>query len=108
MNYKTIANIETINILLTVLQLALPLITNSDLNQEIQTMITTAKNFSNFPSTRPETFHNTLTQPFTPSPTNGLSLPTQLRSLQSKIFFLNLSLFYSVQNIIHSRGCIHR
>ncbi len=108
MNYKTIANIETINILLTVLQLALPLITNSDLNQEIQTMITTAKNFSNFPSTRPETFHNTLTQPFTPSPTNGLSLPTQLRSLQSKIFFLNLSLFYSVQSIIHSRGCIHR
>ncbi|CAF0830698.1 unnamed protein product [Rotaria sordida] len=82
-NYKQISNIETINILLTVLQLALPSITNLELIQEIQTMISTAKILNNLTSTRSETFHSTLTHPFTPSPTNGLSLSTQLRSLQS-------------------------
>ncbi|CAF3383675.1 unnamed protein product [Rotaria sp. Silwood2] len=71
-NYKQIANIETINILLTVLQLALASITNLELIQEIQTMISAAKILNNVPSTRPEPFHSTLTHPFTPSPTNGL------------------------------------
>ncbi|CAF4148281.1 unnamed protein product, partial [Rotaria sp. Silwood2] len=82
-NYKQIANIETINILLTVLQLALASITNLELIQEIQTMISAAKILNNVPSTRPEPFHSTLTHPFTPSPTNGLSLSTPLRSLQT-------------------------
>jgi hypothetical protein len=51
-------------------------------------MISTAKIFNNLNSTRSETFHNSLTHPFAPSPTNGLSLPpTQLRSLQSNLFF---------------------
>ncbi|CAM4904070.1 unnamed protein product [Rotaria socialis] len=80
-NYKQIANIETINILLTVLQLALSSITNLDLIQEIQTMISTAKILNSLTSTRSEPFHTTLTHPFTPSPTNGVSLSTQLRSL---------------------------
>ncbi|CAF1270900.1 unnamed protein product [Adineta steineri] len=83
MNYKPIANIEIINILLTVLQLALTSITNSDLIQEIQTMISTAKILNNVNVTRPETLHNALPHPFTPSSTNGSSLPTQLRPLQS-------------------------
>ncbi len=75
-------NIETINILLTVLQLALPSITNTDLIQEIQTMISNAKILNN------------LTHPFPPSSTNGLS--SQLRSLQSDSisFLFALSLFY--------------
>ncbi len=107
MNYKSIANIDTINILLTVLQLALPSITNPDVIQDIQTMISTAKILNNLNPTRSETFHNSLTHPFTPSPTNGLPLPTQLRSLQSNLFF-SIVAFYIVQNIIHSRGCIHR
>lgn len=49
-NAKNIANIETIHILLSVLQLALPSLTNGDLIQEIQTMIVTAKHLN---STRP-------------------------------------------------------
>ena len=73
-NYKTIANVETINILLSVLQLALPSISNADLIQEIQTMSGTAKVLTR--STEP--FVNALPHHFTPSPT------TQLRSLTSK------------------------
>jgi hypothetical protein len=55
---------------------------------------------------------------FTPSPTNpsgGLSVPTQLRSLQSKkkeIFFPFACAATIDVNIVHSRGChdeyIHR
>ncbi len=56
-------------------------------------MISTAKIINNLNSTRSETFHSSLTHPFTPSPTNGLPLPTQLRSLQSNSFFLNCRFF---------------
>ena len=73
-NYKPIANIETINILLSVLQLALPSISNADLIQEIQTMLGTSKILTR--ST--EAFTNALPHHFTPSPT------TQLRSQPSK------------------------
>ena len=97
-NLKPIANTETINILLTVLQLALPSITNSDLSQEIQTMISTAKILNNLTSTRSEPFHNTLTHPFTPSPTNVLSLPTQTRSLPSKLFFSIVAFLHCVKH----------
>lgn len=71
-------------------------------------MISTAKIYNNLNSTRSDSFHNTLTHPFPSSTsTNGLSLPTQLRSLQSNLFF-SIVAFYVVQNITHSRGCIHR
>jgi hypothetical protein len=101
------ANIEIITILLTVLHSALSSITNSELIQEIHTMISTAKILNNLNTTRSEPLHNSLTHPFTPSPTNGLSLPTQLRSLQSKIFF-SIVAFYIALNNIHSGGCIRR
>ncbi len=76
-NYKPIVNIETINILLTILQLALPSLTNPDLIQEIQTMISNGKIQNNF-------------NPFPSSSTNGLS---QLRSLQSNSFSI-VALFF--------------
>jgi hypothetical protein len=79
-NYKPIVNIETINILLTILQLALPSLTNPDLIQEIQTMISNGKiqnNFNPFPSS---------------STTNGLS---QLRSLQSNSFSIVALFFFT-------------
>lgn len=79
--YKQIANLETINILITVLQIALPSITNPDLIQEIQTM-SAAKAHSNLTSTRPETIHS-INHPFTAPTANGLPLSTQLRTLQS-------------------------
>jgi len=60
-------------------------------------MISTAKIFNNLNSTRSETFHNSLTHPFAPSPTNGLSLPpTQLRSLQSNLFFFSICRFFTL------------
>lgn len=83
-NFKQIANFETISILLTVLQLALQSITNPDLIQEIQTMISTAKVLNSLSAARPEPFHTSITHTFTPSPTNGLPIANQLRSLQSK------------------------
>ncbi|CAF0989426.1 unnamed protein product [Adineta ricciae] len=82
-NYKPIVNIEIISILLTVLQLALPSLTNPDLIQEIQTMIATAKILNNINPTRPDTLHNPLAHPFTPPPAATTSLPTQLRPLQT-------------------------
>ena len=88
-NYKPIANIETINILLTVLQIALPSLTNAELIHEIQTMISNGKILNNFNPTRSEPFHNPLTHPFTPTPTNG---PSQLRSLPSNSYSSQLSL----------------
>jgi hypothetical protein len=60
-------------------------------------MISTAKIFNNLNSTRSETFHNSLTHPFAPSPTNGLSLPpTQLRSLQSNFIFFSICRFFTL------------
>jgi len=90
LNYKPIVNIETINILLTVLQLALPSITNTDLIQEIQTMISNAKILNN------------LTHPFPPSSTNGLS--SQLHSLQiDSISFFFHCRFFTCAFIVEDR-----
>ena len=96
-NYKQIPNLETINILIAVLQLAIPSIKNPELVQKIQTMVSTAKILNNINSARSDTFHSgPMNHSFTPSPTNGISLSTQSRSLQSKtvsfcLFFLFLS-----------------
>jgi hypothetical protein len=123
MNLKPISNAETINVLLTVLQLALPSITNAERIQEIQTMLSTAKIlnlFSNdqtiqrpgsisLPLNPQQLYHHSTS--FTPSPTNpsgGLSLPTQLRSLQSKKKKKKISFCMCCRghiNIVHSRGC---
>lgn len=79
LSFKPISNIETINILLSILQMAIPSITNPAQTQEIQTMISTAKILNNTGQTRPEPFPNPLPHQFTPS-------PSQLRPLQSKNF----------------------
>jgi hypothetical protein len=50
-NFKLITNAETINVLLSVLQIALPTITNTDLIQEIQTMLSTSKILNTLTST---------------------------------------------------------
>lgn len=116
-NYKPIANIETINILLAVLQLALPSLNNPDLIHEIQTMMSNAKLLNNFNPTRSEPFHPTLTHPFTPSPTNGPSLAGQLRSLPSNSFFSFFSrsivadtffFFFFVSYILEQEKKAHR
>ncbi|CAF3833846.1 unnamed protein product, partial [Rotaria sordida] len=60
-NFKSIINAETINVLLTVLQLALPLITNNELIQEIQTMLSTAKILNTLTSTTTTTITTTTT-----------------------------------------------
>lgn len=107
---KTIANIETINILLTVLQIALPSLTNADLIHEIQLMISNGKLINNFNPSRSESFHPALAHPFTPSPTNGPSLTSQLRSLPSnscRFFFLSIvavRAFFLYIYTLHSRA----
>ena len=50
-NFKPILNSDTINILLAVLQLALPSLTKVELIQEIQTMLSTAKILNTLTST---------------------------------------------------------
>ena len=96
-NLKPWVNAETITVLLAVLQIALPSITNLDLIREIQTMLSTAKIFNSFlltnepPLARPTTIPLSLNSQsifhHTPSPTNpstGLAISGQLRpSFQS-------------------------
>jgi len=76
---KPIANAETIHILLAVLQIALPSLTNAEIIQEIQTMLTTSKFYA--------TFHN-----------------PQLRSLPSKSLFYFFFALVEITTIdMHSR-----
>ena len=67
LNHKTITNLETITILLNILQVALPSINNPDLTQEIQNMLSSAKIFNSMTVNRAEAFSNPLTHHFTPS-----------------------------------------